>query len=197
MKKYFLNYLVIAALVVAAAMNSGCGKPDDGKDGAQGPAGATGPAGPAGPQGPQGPAGPTGEAGNAGVMAYTWGTKTFTTSTSYQFPSEVSPNSLFYAYYTPGGGTTGNVEWYAIPGRAQNYDIQGYVYRLIPSAALSYNIQLYNVAATTAYTTPVTWSNFRVIVVPIPAGNITQMSVKPAIDYSNYAEVAAYYGLPE
>ena len=187
MKKYFLNYLVIAALVVAAALNS-CGKPEDGKDGAQGPAGETGPAGPAGPQG---------IAGNSGVMMYTWGTNTFTTSTSYQLPSTVTLNSLFYAYYLPYIPSSIGIPWYAIPGRAQNYDIEGGISRNLPTQPFSYRIHLYNIAATTDYTTAVQWDNFRVIVVPIESGNIVPMSVKPAIDYSNYAEVAAYYGLPE
>ena len=53
------------------------------------------------------------------------------------------------------------------------------------------------------YTTPVTWAAFRIIVVPIPANNITPLaatlsagSKSATLDYSNYNEVAKYYGLP-
>jgi hypothetical protein len=42
----------------------------------------------------------------------------------------------------------------------------------------------------------VAWSKFKLIVVPIPAANIIARSIAP-VDYSNYKEVARYYGLQE
>jgi len=194
MKKYFFNYVVIAALAVAAALNS-CGKPEDGKDGAPG---ETGPAGPAGPAGPQG------VAGNAGVMMYLYGTKTITTgSTSYAIPitKAVADNSLIYAYYCSEytiSGTTYTM-WYPVPNVNTSYETQGSIMYTSSSDVVNYNIYLYSNGTSTLYTTSVTWVRFKIIVVPIPAGNITQMSAdkKSGPDFSNYAEVMAYYGLPE
>jgi hypothetical protein len=56
---------------------------------------------------------------------------------------------------------------------------------------------LHNPGTTTLYPTKVTWYGFKILVVPIPAANITEVKGAPAVDYSNYAEVAKYYGLPE
>jgi len=194
MKKYFLNYLVIAALAVAAALNS-C-QPEDGKDGAQGPEGPQGERGVQGDRGPAGPEGLEGVAGNAGVMMYIYGSRTIPALTgylTYSFPvaREVLEKSLVYAYYC----VTGSVVWDPVPSMQGLYQVNGSVTYGTPNSTFAVYVQKQGTA--TAYGTAVTWNGFKIIVVPIPEGNIVQLSVKPTIDYSNYAEVAAYYGLPE
>jgi hypothetical protein len=44
------------------------------------------------------------------------------------------------------------------------------------------------------YLNPITFEAFRIIIVPIPESNIIAKSA-PAVDFTNYAEVAKYYGL--
>jgi len=192
------------ALICAAILFS-CSKPEDGKDGAQGPAGPAGPAGtngtngatgPAGPAGPVGPVGPIGEAGNAGVIMYTYGSRTFDRSTTYSsipLTREEAGKSLFYAYYTT-SPTAGY--WFTVPSinNASGYQIVS-AFTLDDDDNWMCEITLYNFPAGGLYTPDVTWAAFRVIVVPIPDANIFAKSAAP--DYSNYAEVAKYYGLPE
>ena len=190
MKKYFLNYLVIAALAVAAALNS-C-QPEDGKEGAQGP---EGPQGERGVQGDRGPAGPEGAEGNAGVMMYEWGSKNTTSlySYTYSFPVDqaVAEKSLIYAYFRTASATT---IWYSVPGSDGMHDVGGRINYGTPNSSFT---GIVTDTSTGLGLANFTLTGFKVIVVPIPEGNITQMSVKPSIDYGNYAEVAAYYGLPE
>jgi OmcA/MtrC family decaheme c-type cytochrome len=64
-QKLLIGFTVIAALLLAAALITGCATPasDASQTGQAGPAGPTGPAGPPGPAGPAGPPGPEGPAG--------------------------------------------------------------------------------------------------------------------------------------
>ena len=193
-------------ILLSVALICSCSKPDDGKDGATGPTGAQGPAGATGATGAtgaQGNQGPQGIAGNAGVTMYTYGSRTFTTNTIYEFPvhyNDVS-NSLIYAYFRPAADNT----WYPAPGLfAIIYEVSCFY---APKGSLETGITqafIYlHKLDRTPYTTPVTWAAFRIIVVPIPADNITTLagtlgagSKSAALDYSNYNEVAKYYGLP-
>ena len=187
MKK--ITTLMTMALICAAITLS-CSKPKDGKDG------ASGPAGPKGDKGEQGPAGPQGVEGNAGVMMYTYGERTFYQAAQYNYPvNSVNPaKSLIYAYYLPSGSAT----WCFAPGIfLHGYEVRCYIN---PN---SFNVSLFNYPAGTHHTAEVTWEEFRLVVVPIPDANITQLATAPAstskgtLDYTNYAEVAKYYGLPE
>ena len=136
--------------------------------------------------------GPQGIAGNAGTIMYVFGTKTFLNSTTYQIPvgSAIVVNSLFYCYYDPSIFN----ELFPVPGLGENNNYETRVYYAYDSSKTNINISLHNVSTRAYYGTSVTWRSFKVIVVPIPSGNIVQMSAKPSIDYSNYAEVAGYYG---
>jgi hypothetical protein len=215
MRRNFFRTAAMVLLCIATVCS--CGKDGaDGKDGKDGAQGAQGPAGPAGqngadgqdgtdgqdgatgPQGPAGPQGPQGIAGNAGVMMYQWGSRTFTTFTSYHsipLTREAARKSLIYAYYANWSSLSA---WYPVPGVStpSTYQVINYLEEDDYENWVC-GIMLHNYPAGGNYVTPVTWYGFRVIIVPIPNGNITQMSVKPSIDYGNYAEVAAYYGLPE
>ena len=150
-----------------------------------------------GDKGEQGPTGPQGIPGNAGVMMYVWeGPITF--SGDYIFDisfltEEQIRNSTFYAFYF-----NDYPESFPIPGKGWNpiigewYDTSYHI-----NLEESYiDVWLFEVGTKTYYSKNVTWEEFRLIVVPIPSGNIITRSA-PAIDFSNYSEVAAYYGLPE
>ena len=184
-------------ILLSVALMCACSKPDDGKDGAKGDKGDKGEQGATGAQGPQG------TPGNANVMMYTYGSKTITTSTTYEFPItfEEASNSQIYAYFISQGATA----WRPAPGRLSIfYEVQcTYASKGDPQTGSMYaSIFLHNFDGT-FYNTPVTWDAFRIIVVPIPADNIIEVagtlgagSKGAALDYNNYEEVAAYYGLP-
>ena len=183
---------IATTILLSAALMCSCSKPEDGKDGATG---ATGPAGPAGQTGPAGPQGPQGIEGNAGVKMYTFGSRTFSRYTDYAFPVpyEEASKSFIYSYFRP----YGTEAWIYAPGiYSPYYEVRS----SINDRRIA--ITLINFDGST-YTTSVTWAEFRIIVVPIPAENIIEVagagsssSKGAAPDYSNYAEVAAYYGLP-
>ena len=190
------------AIVLSVALMCACSKPNDGKDGAAGPAGAQGPAGATGATGATGAQGEQGIPGNSGAVMYNFTSTTTTTGrTSYTIPlgSAVTLNSLIYSYFNIGG------TWYPAPGLGAglnpSYQVKVY-YSYYPSTTTAY-VDLYNVAGTALYATSTTIAGFKVVVVPIPADNITIVagtlttaSKSTAINYNNYEEVAAYYGLP-
>ena len=182
-----------------------------GEQGPAGPQGATGATGPAGPQGPAGatgatgatgPQGPAGVAGNANVTMYHYGSRTFSYTTTYDFPVNTAnvDKSLIYAYFQQ----SINGAWQHAQGMGYDsfYEITVYIDCGSPNSG--YRVQLKNVGATTNYTTNVTWHNFRIIVVPASniitltgvSGTSASKSAVPPIDFSNYAAVAEYYGLP-
>jgi len=205
MKNKFFKTTTMVLLSVA--MLCSCGKPEDGKDGAPGEQGATGAQGPAGAQGPQGEAGPQGIpgiAGNAGVTMYTYGSRNSAgiavIGYNISIGKEEVNNSLIHAYYGT-GNPDGSVSWYSVPG---SY--------LLPDVTIA--VTLTEIKAYSDWCQFAVWCRyldgepildftfdmFRIIVVPIPESNIVALSsaVKSAsIDWSNYAEVAKYYGLPE
>ena len=185
---------IATAILLSAALMCACSKPNDGKDGAKGDKGETGATGATGPQGPQG------IEGNAGVMMYTFGSRTFTTDTRYEFPVsfEEASNSVIYAYFRPNG----TVAWVTAPGtHGSLYVIECFYEAKTSTMEACITLHEYD---GTLYPTAVTWAEFRIIVVPIPEDNIIEMasaggssSKGAALDYSNYKEVAEYYGLPQ
>ena len=216
-----LDFFKRATLIaLCVAMMSSCVK--DGKDGAagaQGPAGeqgATGAQGPAGEQGAtgatgatgaQGPQGEQGIPGNAGVMMYTYESNTSTTGVfNYELPMTYAAagNSLIYAYYRNERAPMSIVDepWYIVPGRGltvTTYTTSAIrdVMTLTPPARLIvyYTVYLHNSSDGTLVTASTELYEFRVIVVPIPAGNIEAKSA--AQEFGSYAELAEYYGLPQ
>ena len=198
---------IATTILLSAALMCACSKPNDGKDGAKGETGAAGAKGDKGDQGIQGeqgipgPQGIEGIAGNAGVMMYTFPSRTITGGrTEYSIPlgSAVTLNSLIYTYFYSGGS------WYSAPGLGDGappaYQVK--VWYEYMSSTTRVNVDLYTLSGT-LYTTSKTFNSFKVIVVPIPEGNRTQLastggssSKGAGLDYSNYKEVAEYYGLP-
>jgi len=172
------------ALICAAILFS-CTKPEDGAQG------------PAGPAGPKGETGATGATGNAGVMMYSYGEREFTYATYYYYPATLDIDKyLVYAYYQ----TLSSPGWFFAQGLniSPRYEVVCYIYNY------SFGISLRNVPENGSYyPNTVTWEGFRIVVVPIPDANITTVagaataSKGAAPDYSNYAEVAKYYGLPQ
>ena len=184
------NLLKVATtMLLCVAMLMAC-TPEDGPKGEKGDKGDKGEQGQTGPVGPAGPQGPQGIPGNAGVMMYTYGTRTFSQTTTYEFPVNSTDlrNSLVYAYFN----TTGSWQYAQGIGYNAQYEIQVYLDGGTPNSG--YRVLLRNVGATTMYTANVTWQAFRIIVVPIPAANIITRSA--AVDFNNYSEVAEYFGLP-
>ena len=138
-----------------------------------------------------------GAAGNAEVRLYNFGPRTFIYNQEYIIPlgSAITQNCLIYAYYNP-SVSSGNNIWYLVPGPGPGspsaYEVRSF-YSYGTSTYIS--VQLIN-SSGTALTTNVTWNGFKIIVIPVPAGNIIQLSsAKPNIDFNNYTEVAAYYNL--
>lgn len=166
------------------------------KEGPEGKQGAKGDRGEQGDKGEQGLQGPQGISGNAGVMMYTYGSRTIKQETSYNFPitSEEVANSLIYAYFQLSGGNA----WYPVPCTVGYfYDVKNFLW-LYTEGVCDFHIILYTANSNTVYPTAVTWSAFRIIVVPIPAENIVGIEESvSALDLSNYSAVAGYYGLPQ
>ena len=215
-----------AMILLSAVMLCACSKPgekgekgDKGDKGEQGATGATGAQGAQGIQGERGERGLQGErgerglqgeqgiqgiqgeqgiqgiqgipgvAGNANVMMYTYGYKYIPVGdyADYIIPISFADagKCLIYAYALSIYGY-----WYPIPGLANGFETRFVLVDESPNTVI--NIYLYSIPATAVLTFPVEWNAFRIIVVPI-----TNIIPKGAVDYSNYNEVAKYYGLPE
>jgi len=205
-----LRRVAAGVACLAATMMFSCAKDGvdgkngtDGKDGINGINGTDGRDGTDGingTDGKDGEQGPQGIPGNNGAMMYVWGRRTFTSDTTYLFgplnPDEVK-NSLYYAYYVTNQSFSA---WWPVPGVNSDihYQVAG-VLALQDIENWGYPVRLYNFPAGGVYTTPVTWHAFRVIVVPIPDSNIYQKSAGSVypVDWSNYTEVAAYFGFPQ
>jgi hypothetical protein len=194
MSKVKLNLRKVATGVACLAVCmvfSTCGK--DGNDGVNGKDGIDG------TQGIQG------IAGNAGVKMYVYGSKTFTADANYVIPNmteEELDNSILYSYYYWGNNEDASTipSWYPAIGLGPyaDYEVRSSYFRIKPNVLVY--IGLHDPGCSTKYATEVTWEAFKIIVVPIPEGNITE--VKSAgkgypVDWSNYKEVVAYFGLPE
>ena len=137
-----------------------------GLDGATGPAGPEGPAGSAGPAGIAGPAGatgPQGVMGNANVVLYTYGTVTFTQSTSFTLTdiSQAKMDSCFVlAYFNPS-----STFWYPVPGIGpdNHYQVSSYI-RKWGIGHYNMPVRLFTLSGT-VYSTQVTWSKFKIYIV--------------------------------
>jgi len=208
MVKVKFNLRKVAAIVACLAVCmvfSNCGKDGvdgrdgrDGKDGINGVNGVNGTDGKDGingTNGTNGAQGPQGIPGNAGVMMYVWNDVTFTHDTSFVVPNITSHHDKqFIAYYSDINGTL-----FPVPHPACDWSVAVFSVIAFDVNTCVYGVMLAH-ADGTKYLDPITWKSFRVIVVPVPEGNIVE--VKSAgkgypVDWSNYKEVAAYFGLPE
>ena len=160
-----------------------------GDDGPTGPAGATGPAGPAGPTGV------AGVAGNAGIKMYNYASQTFYREAVYSIPMSASElaKCLVYAY------SANPNWWYAVPGVGESGLYETRTMMAVSGSATSTNfyVTLYDFSGAN-YNPTVTFTAFRIIVVPIPEGNITDIAGNPnPINWSDYNAVAKHFNLPE
>jgi len=205
MVKVKFNLRKVAAIVACLAVCmvfSNCGKDGvdgkdgrDGKDGINGVNGVNGTDGINGTNGTNGAQGPQGIPGNAGVMMYVWNDVEITERKDFIVPNiTITHDKQIIAYYSDEYGTL-----FSVP---HPKGFAGYgVWTVIAGNGSSCVLQVFMLDVDgTPYLTPVTWTTFRIIVVPIPEGNIVE--VKSAgkgypVDWSNYKEVAAYFGLPE
>jgi hypothetical protein len=179
MKTIFLK--TTTTMLLCVAMLCACSDGKDGTDGAQGPAG---------------PAGPKGVDGNAGVKMYVWNNVSIPipdATASFLIPNittaEERNRHQITAYYS-GPNHLIQVPHPVLWGCSVTSVIT------INATGCWYTINLFN-ANGTPYSYSSTWQSFRIVVIPIPAGNITEVKGASAVDFNNYAEVAKYYGLPE
>ena len=188
--------LLCMALMMSACVKEGPAG-ERGAKGEQGERGATGAQGAQGERGERGERGEQGIPGNAGVMMYVYGERTFTGVTEYSLPltAEEIENSLIYAYYRQTIYDT----WMFANGIGYGavYEIQSSIYYNEDDESYMFNVFLHKYPGGGYYVNEITWQAFKIIVVPIPEGNIITRSAAPAIDFSNYSEVAAYYGFGE
>ena len=107
---------------------------------------------------------PHGVVCNEGVTMYAYGSKTFASRTKYEIPISYADaqNSLIYAYFKPLGASS----WYFIPGKYDNqYEVSSLIYQ---SGASTYMHIILKTSLDANYSTPVTWAEFKIIIVPIP-----------------------------
>ena len=145
-----------------------------------------------GEDGVQGAPGAQGIPGNAEVKMYTYGSKTSiydrpNNTLTYAIPLTAAAleKSHVYAYYK----MVDSNDWFPVVSNA--------IFNLLTHiSGTNYIVSFYN-ADGGALPDPVTFSAFKIIVVPIPDENITEVKSAVSIDFGNYSEVAAYYGLSE
>ncbi len=151
-------------------------------------------------EGPQGEPGPS---GNANVTVYNYATQTFTGSVNYTLKNTSQAridSSLVLAYYNP--ALEAPTSWYPVPGLGSGglYDTRSFIFPAVNNVDFNYTVRLVNANGTGGYTGQVTFTKFRIFIVP--ANNILvggRMANQPAapVDYSDYHKVCAYYNIPE
>ena len=148
-----------------------------------------------------------GEPGNAEVKMFTYGSKTSvvnmiigqmveSNTITYAIPlsAEVIGRSAVHAYYkTQADVKNGVNDWYALAG---NY------WDIIAVSKLSgtnYIVSFFESSDGSLYPYPntITFGEFKIIVVPVPDENVKEVKSAVSLNWDNYSEVAAYYGLPE
>jgi hypothetical protein len=105
-------------------------------------------------------------------------------------PFEDVEKCLIYAYAKI------SYSWFLLPGQV-DFSVTTAIALNDIGTETQYNVIFTKTADGSYYTGGFTFNAFRIIVVPIPAANITEVKGAAPVDYSNYAEVAKYYGLPE
>lgn len=169
-----------------------------GPAGSNGSTGATGSAGPQGSQGPQGPQGIQGVPGNANVKLFTYGSNTFSFSTSYTIPGLTQADmdkSIVLAYYS-----ISSTLWYPMPGIGSGgfYELRYYWDKSVSGGTI-FNIRLYNLNGTN-YTNSITFTAVKIFI--IQASAVTNLSANKTdlikllpFDTKDYNAVSAYYGV--
>ena len=149
--------------------------------------------------GEDGATGPRGRDGNANVVVFQYGTRT-TTSGNFNYTFEASQgfvdSSLVLAYYNP--STEAPTAWYPVPGLGSGgvYMTRGLWFQnsTDPSTYL-YRAFLLTPSGSATYTSSVTWTKFKIILVP--ASEIIPLASIGLIDTNDYRAVRDYFGLAE
>ena len=148
--------------------------------------------------------GPQGIPGNAGVRMFTYDSKTsilngirpvVSNTLTYAIPlsAEVVGKSAVYAYYKTEADVKNEInDWYPVAGNFLWDDI-----KTVSKLSGSNYIVSFFEADGMPYPYTRSFGAFKIIVVPVPDENITEVKSAVSIDFGNYGEVAAYYGLPE
>jgi len=222
--KLFTYGLIILSLAITS-----CSK--DGIDGAVGPAGSTGTNGSNGidgtdgsdgtngTNGTDGEDGTDGTDGNADVQLLEYESENITNGTvTYAMQgvslSDIDENLIlgFYAniYQTPNAGNSfvTKKQWIPVPGRGAGGLFEARVAVDGSSALLSggpssdFKVTLYQLGSQIAYTTEVTFDEFKIFIIPpssIVSGNNSSggVSAKNSIDFSKmtYEELIAHFEL--
>ena len=166
-------------------------KGDPGPQGEQGPAGAAGSAGTNGSTGPAGATGPKGAAGqdgNANVIQYSFGARSWANTVSSEqgfslagVDANMIANSAYFAYVRNGNF------WYSVPGQISSFgEFRTY------TRATGNPANVYITRTTTGNVLDA--EGVRIILIP---ASVLRNGRQVAVDYSNYAEVKAYYNLPD
>lgn len=147
-----------------------------------------GPEGPKGDAGPQGVAGPQGEVGNANVTQYNFGSHNFATSSPKNLYIPMSAadmdRSTFLVFILR---ESGNV--YPIPGKGVNGTSTYRFFYFHSESNAVFSITRDSGAGEE-------YSSIRIV--RIHAANVVngrKLSNHPPVDFNNYYEVCAYYGL--
>lgn len=149
----------------------------------------------------EGPQGPKGDTGNANVMAFNYSSRTFTGSTNYTIPNisqEVMDKSVVLAYYNPANETP--TAWYPVPGlgSGSNYDTRFIVYKEEASSPdYIFALRLVNPSTNAAYASEVTFTKFKILIIPASSSTNVLMPLEHQPDYNDYHAVRAFYGLED
>lgn len=175
----------------------------NGTPGATGPIGATGPTGPQGPSGtpgPTGPTGPQGPTGNANVQQYTFGSRTFSSSSSvvaYTVPNitqaQLDASTVLVYHELSINPNT----WWPTPGINDNGNYVTAAAFYISGTSLKIGTSIYNVNGSFYVygSSTFVWSRLRVIIIPA-SSNVT-LAKASGLNLNDYNAVRKFYNLPE
>lgn len=190
--KHLLHFILILALAFGQACK--------GPEGDPGPQGEPGTPGAPGAAGPAGPAGPAGASGTAKVFDFQG--INFTAANEYTVGIEyarntmtVGANDVVLVYEFAGSTQDNTTFWKPLPQTYySNNNPVVYNFAYSNKAVLIFIDAAANVLPTlgAAFTND---QVFRVVIIPGSLRN--GRSIKPDIDFNNYAEVAKYYNITE
>ncbi len=197
--KLFTYGLIIFSLVITS-----CSK--DGDTGPIGPAGISGTDGSEGTDGTDGADGADGVDGNANIRVIEYGTKTFTSSTTYVMDNVSAADvdsHLILAYYgrtfneiAPNGGILEKTQWLPVPGRGQDglFTTSSVIETSSFANNSDYIVGLYNLDGT-QHTTARSFRKFKIFIAP--PSSLTGKSSKSNLSKMSYEEVINHFGIEE
>jgi hypothetical protein len=187
MKQVFFKIGFNALLLVF--LISACSEPEVGPQGPQGPQGEKGEQGEKGDQGDQGPVGPVGQDGNANVTVYTFAGHDFSATVQITLSVPVTEEEYtetIWLTYMRFGVSTYSVPGWGLGGTTEYRTWHSYH---IPSEAARIRIRVQNGNGEN-------YDQIRVVAIKASTFIDGRMQL-PDIDFTNYDEVIAYYGLKD